>query len=172
MPENENSYDLPTLAKKLEGIRFTMFTTRQGDDMRARPMTTLEASDDGSLWFFGVRDSELTNEVAADSRVGLAYADNGSGTYAYVVGRGYLREDRAQVDELWNAIPKAWYNGPDDPDLQLVEVRLETAEYWDSPDSGVVRFLGILRAAVTDDEHEVGTHGEVEGVTGSSPTTS
>jgi general stress protein 26 len=161
MAENENQYDLPTLAKKLQDIRFTMFTTHQGPDMRARPMTTLEATDAGSLWFFGVRGSELADEVAADARVGLAYADNGSGTYAYVVGRGYLREDRAKIDELWNPIHKAWYSGPDDPDLQLIEVQLKTAEYWDSPDVGVVRFLGVLRAAVTSDEHEVGEHGEV-----------
>ena len=164
MAENENTYDLPTLSEKIQDIRFTMFTTHQGENMRARPMTTLEASEDGSLWFFGVRDSELANEVGADSRVGLAYADNGRGTYAFVAGRGYLREDRAKVDDLWNPIHKAWFDGPDDPDLQLIEVRLETAEYWDSPDSGVFRFLGVLRAAVTDEEHEVGTHGEVQGV--------
>ncbi len=165
MAENENKYDVPTLAEKLQDIRFTMFTTRQGGDIHARPMTTLEATDDGSLWFFGVRDADMSNEVAADSRVGLAYADNGNGTYAFVSGKGYLREDRAKVDELWNPIHKAWFDGPDDPDLQLIEVQLETAEYWDSPDSGVFRFLGVLRAAVTDEEHEVGTHGEVHGVT-------
>ena len=164
MGENENSYDLPTLSKKLQDIRFTMFTTHQGDELRARPMTTLEATEDGSLWFFGVRDSELVTEVAADRRVGLAYADNGDGTYAFVSGSGFLREDRTKIDELWNPIHKAWYDGPDDPDLQLIEVRLESAEYWDSPDSGVFRFLGVLRAAVSNEEHEVGTHGEVRGV--------
>ncbi len=163
MAENENTYDLADLTHKLQGIRFTMFTTHQGEEMRARPMTTLEATEDGTLWFFGVRDSELTDEVAADSRVGLAYADNGAGTYAFVSGKGYLREDRAKVDELWNPIHKAWYDGPDDPDLQLIEVRIQSAEYWDSPDSGIVRMVGVLRAAVTGEEHEVGTHGEVRG---------
>jgi len=162
MAENQNSYDLPTLAGKLQDIRFTMFITHQGNGVHARPMTTLQATDHGSLWFFGVRKSELVEEVAADSRIGLAYADNGGGTYAFVSGRGYLREDQAKVEELWNPIHKAWYSGPEDPDLQLIEVVVETAEYWDSPDSGVFRFLGILRAAVTDEEHEVGEHGEIE----------
>lgn len=167
MAENENSYDLPTLAKKLQDIRFTMFTTRQGAELRARPMTTLQASEDGSLWFFGVRESELVQEVAADSRVGLAYADNGGGSYAFVAGSAYLREDRAKIEELWNPIHRAWYSGPEDPDLRLIEVELETAEYWDSPDSGVFRFLGILRAAVTGEEHEVGEHGQIEARSGS-----
>ena len=58
MAENENTYDLADLTHKLQGIRFTMFTTHQGEEMRARPITTLEATEDGTLWFFGVRDSE------------------------------------------------------------------------------------------------------------------
>ena len=162
MGENENSYDLPTLAEKLQEIRFTMFTTRQGDELRARPMTALEVTDNGSIWFFGVRESELVAEVAQDSTVGLSFADNGKGTYSFVSGSGFLREDPGKVQDLWNPIHKAWYDGPDDPDLQLIEVRLKSAEYWDSPDSGPLRFLGILKAAVTGDEHEVGEHGEIE----------
>jgi general stress protein 26 len=125
-------------------------------------MTTLEATDDGSLWFFGVRASELVREASADPRVGLAYADNDDGSYAWVSGTCHLREDRAKVEQLWSAIHKAWYDGPDDPDLQLIEVRVESAEYWDSPDSGVIRFIGIIKAAVTGDEYDAGEHGQIE----------
>jgi general stress protein 26 len=161
-PAMSDEIQLPELLESIRESRFTMFTTRDREDrLRARPMTTLEATDDGSLWFFGVRASELVTEAAADPRVGLAYADNGAGSYAFVSGRCHLREDRAKVEQLWSDIHKAWYDGPDDPDLQLLEVRIETAEYWDGPDSGVVRFLGILKAAITGEEHEV-EHGEIE----------
>ena len=64
---------------------------------------------------------------------------------------------------LPSALAGRWYDGPEDPDLQLIEVRIQSAEYWDSPDSGIVRMVGVLRAAVTGEEHEVGTHGEVKG---------
>lgn len=152
----------PKLLDSIRESRFTMFTTRdQEDRLRARPMTTLEVTDEGSLWFFGVRSSELVTEAASDPRVGLAYADPGAGSYAFVSGRCHLREDRSRVEELWSDIHKAWYDGPDDPDLQLLEVRIEAAEYWDAPDSGVVRFLGILKAAVTGEEHEA-EHGQIE----------
>jgi general stress protein 26 len=161
-PMTEIAADLPTLLEMLRETRFTMFTTHQGDRIVARPMTTLKATDDGSLWFFGVRDSELAQEVAADSRVGLAYADTGKGSYAFVTGSGHLREDPAKVEELWNPIHEAWYDGPDDPDLQLLQVRIDSAEYWDSHDSGVLRFLGVIKAAVTGDDHEVGEHGELK----------
>jgi general stress protein 26 len=154
---------LPKLLDSIRETRFAMFTTHDREDrLRARPMTTLEATDDGTLWFFGVRASELVSEASADPQVGLAYADNDGGSYAFVSGRCELREDQAKVEELWSDLHKAWYDGPDDPDLQLIEVHIESAEYWDSPDSGVLRFLGIVKAAVTGQEHEVGEHGEVE----------
>ena len=84
-----------------------MFTTIDDDGRpRARPMTTLEATEGGSLWFFGVRESELTSEARAEPRVGLAYADNGKGTYAYVTGRAFLRDNQAKVDQLWSKTPR------------------------------------------------------------------
>jgi general stress protein 26 len=157
--------DLPKLLETIRDIRFTMFTTVDGDGRpRARPMTTLEATDGGSLWFFGVREAEMTGEARDEPRVGLAYADNGKGSYAYVTGRCFLRDDRAKVEQLWSKLHEAWYDGPDDPDLQLIEVRMESAEYWDSPDSGMIRFLGMVKAAVTGEEHEF-DHGEIRAPT-------
>ena len=157
--------DLTKLLESIRDTRFTMFTTADADGRpRARPMTTLEATEGGSLWFFGVRESELVSEARADPRVGLAYANNADGSYAYVNGRCFLRDDRAKVEQLWSKLHQAWYDGPDDPDLQLIEVRLESAEYWDSPDSGIIRFLGIVKAAITGEEHEF-EHGEVQAPT-------
>ena len=156
-----DTMDLPKLLDSIRDTRFTMFTTIDDEGRpRARPMTTLEATDDGSLWFFGIREGELVDEARAEPRVGLAYDNHGKGTYAYVRGRCFLREDRARVEQLWSKPHEAWYDGPDDPDLQLIEVRMESAEYWDSPDSGVIRFLGIIRAAITGEEHEF-DHGEI-----------
>lgn len=154
--------DLPQLLESMRKTRFAMFTTVDGEGgLHARPMTTLEAGEDGSLWFFGVRDSELVGEVSAQNAVGLAYVDNGSSTYTFVSGTCHLREDRAKVDELWSRIHEAWFDGPDDPRLQLIEVRMESAEYWDSPDPGAVRILSMVRAAVTGKQPE-GDHGEIE----------
>src|SRR5262245_36484018 len=114
--------DLPKLLDVIRDTRFTMFTTLDRDGRpRARPMTTLDASASGSLWVFGVRASDLTEEARANPRVGLAYADNDKGSYAFVTGACRLRDDRAKVEQLWSKLHEAWYDGPDDPDLQLIE---------------------------------------------------
>jgi general stress protein 26 len=154
--------DLGKLVELIGDIRFTMFTTHADGRHRARPMTTLKSEPDGSLWFLGNRGSELIDEIAADPSVGLTYADAGAGTYVSVSGSAAAREDRARIKELWNPILNAWWDGPDDPAIQLIEVRVEAADYWDDQNNRLTRMIGILAAAVTGDEFDEGEIGSIE----------
>ena len=162
MADTHTTNDLDKLVELLHDVRFTMFTTRVDGRLHSRPMTTMEADTSGSLWFFMSADADTLDEIAADPSVGLAYADNGKGTYVSVAGVAAVRDDPGKVRELWNPVFKAWFDGPDDPNLRLVEVRISTGEYWDSPDSRVARFIGIVAAAVTGDEYDAGEQGQVE----------
>ena len=162
MADTTTRNDLDKLVELLKDVRFTMFTTRVDGRLHARPMTTMEADTSGSLWFFISSDAATLNEIVADPSVGLAYSDNGKGTYVSVAGDAAVVDDQAKVEELWNPAFKAWFEGPDDPNLNLVEVRIASAEYWDSPDSRVVRLIGIVAAAVTGDEYDAGERGEIE----------
>jgi general stress protein 26 len=48
-----------------------------------------------------------------------------------VTGTARVLEDAAKTKELFSPMAKAWFpGGPQDPDLQLVEVRIDEAEYW------------------------------------------
>jgi len=162
MADTHTQDDLGKLVELLEDVRFTMFTTRVDGRLRSRPMTTLTADTSGSLWFFISADATTLDQIAADPSVGLAYADNGKGTYVSVAGDATVRDDRAKVKELWNPAFKAWFEGPDDPTLNLVEVRIREAEYWDGPDSRIARLIGIVAAAVTGNEYDAGEQGEIE----------
>jgi general stress protein 26 len=155
--------DIETLHEHLKGIRYTMFTTRAGERLRSRPMTTIETEEAGdSLLFLGNDGSELLHDIAGDPRVNLAYSDNDGGRYVSVSGTATSRDDRATVKELWNPILKAWWDGPEDPAIRVIEVRIDEAEYWAGPRSKVVRFVGILAAVVSGDEYDEGEHGTVE----------
>ena len=162
MADTHTKNDLDTLVELLDGVRFTMFTTRVEGRLHARPMATMAADTSGSLWFFISSDATTLDQIAADPSVGLAYADNGKGTYVSVAGDAAVRQDPAKVKELWNPAFKAWFEGPDDPTLNLVEVRIREAEYWDGPDSRIARLIGIVAAAVTGDEYDAGEQGTVE----------
>ena len=137
--------DLEKLRDMIKDIRFTMLTTVNADGPHARPMTTLESDPDGSLWFFAANDSRLATEIAADPLIGLAYADNGSADFVSVTGRARQVDDAAKAKALWNPALKAWFTGGlDDPKLALIEVRIESAGYWDAPDNRFVRLAGII----------------------------
>ena len=157
--------DLDKLHDMLKDIRFTMLTTVTSEGPHARPMTTLEANPDGSLWFFGSTESRLVADIAANPAVGLAYADNGSADFVSVTGRARIVNDPAKAKELWNPALKAWFtDGVDDPKLALIEVQIGSADYWDAPDNRFVRLAGIVAAAATGKEYDAGEVGHVENV--------
>jgi general stress protein 26 len=54
------------------------------------------------------------------------------------------------MEELWNPILKAWFpKGLDDPNIILLKVSVEAAEYWDSTSSTIVQVAGFIKALVT-----------------------
>jgi hypothetical protein len=46
----------------------------------------------------------------------------------------------------------------DDPEIMVLTVRVEEAEYWDAPSSAVVRNYRILERVIRGDEGKVGEH--------------
>jgi len=142
------------LWKLIHAIRVAMLTTRGADGaMRSRPLTTQNGSLDAAsptLWFFVSRASEVAAEATNDASVNVAYADPDEERYVSIAGTAEVVSDRAQVDALWSAAAKAWFpGGVDDPDLQLLRVHVQQAEYWDAKENKMVQLFKMARAIVT-----------------------
>lgn len=139
------------LAKLIKGIKVAMLTTIEADGcLRSRPMQTQEAEFDGTLWFFTWIDSAKVHEIQKDQHVNLAFVNPSDEVYVSASGTARLVHDDAKVKEMWNPIHKAWFpKGIDDPNLGLLRVDVEKAEYWDSPSSKVVQLIGFAKAIVT-----------------------
>ena len=166
MPETTTQSNARGLLWELvKDIQFAMFTTRADGRLRSRPMTTQnsEVDERASLWFFMSRGSEAVNDIGADPGVNVAYADPGRDAYVSVSGEAAVVEDRAKKDQLWSKLAEAWFpDGVDDPDLALIEVRIEDAEYWDVKESKATQLFKMARAAVVSDPPTgMGEHGEV-----------
>ena len=57
---------------------------------------------------------------------------------------------------------KAWFpGGITDPDLCLIKVKADEANYWDTENSKVGHILKIAVSAVTGKKLEEGIHGEL-----------
>jgi len=135
----------------IKDIRFAMLTTVEDDGtLRSRPMATQEFEFDGDLWFFTSADAAKVKEAQHDRHVNVSYSDPHNQKYVSVSGKAELVSDRAKIEDLWNPLFKAWFpDGLDDPNLALLKVNVDKAEYWDSPSSKVVRLLGFAKALAT-----------------------
>ena len=128
----------------------------------ARPMSTLEVDEDGSLWFFSQASSDKNYEIKSDSRVQLFYNNTKSSEYLSVAGTAIIIRDEEKAKELWTAWSKAWFNkGVDDPELTIIKVVPEDIYYWDTKTNKVVSLLKIAVGALTGKSMDDGVQGKI-----------
>lgn len=152
------------LGEMIKDIKVAMLTTVDDDgSLRSRPMMTQQMEFDGDLWFFVGASSATVKEAAQDQRVNLSYMDAGGQRYVSVSGTARLVRDPEKMKELWNPIHKAWFpGGLDDPDLALLKVNVEKAEYWDSPSGKVVALAGFVKALATGERVQGGENEKLD----------
>ena len=154
------------LWEMIKDIRFAMFTSRHTNGhLHSRPMTTQNRSidEDASLWFFMSRANGPVDDIRNDPAVNVVYADPGQDSYVSVSGNAAVVEDAARKAKMWSKMNDAWFpNGPTDPDVALIEVKIIHANYWDVTDSKIVQLLKMATAAVTGNPpKDLGEHAAV-----------
>jgi len=157
--------DVEKIRDLIKGIRIAMLTTVEEDGgLRSRPMATQKEEFDGELWFFTSDETPKVGEIRKDRRVNLSYADPDDNRYVSLSGTARVVRDKEKARELWNPALKAWFpQGVDEPDLVLLNVQVEKAEYWDSPSSKMVQLVGFVKAIATGQRYQAG-EGENEKV--------
>ena len=151
--------DYARLRELIEDIRIAMMTTQDADGtLRSRPLQTLRCADDGILWFFTSASSPKVAEAQAGGwQVNLSYSNPGKQDYVSISGRASLSRDRKMMEALWNKWVEVFFpKGLDDPDLALLRVDIEKAEYWDSPGTAIGRAYAIAKALTTGDKYAIG----------------
>jgi len=153
---------LTKLRKLLKGVRICMLTTRDmHDNLRARPMALQQTEIDGDLWFFTGRHSHKVDEIGGDHRVNVSVIDGN--TFLSISGTAMLVDDKVKAKELWNPEVKVWFpKGLEDPELLLIKVSIEQAEYWDNPGGVVTLLIGYVGSLATGKPPKVGEHDTVK----------
>lgn len=156
------------LGKLISDIQYAMLTTAEPDGtLRSRPMATHfnhnSKEFDGTLWFFTKDHSPKVDEVQQDHHVGISFASPEQSTYVSVSGMATLVKDRKKNEELWTDKYIAWFpKGLDEPELALLKVTVDKAEYWDTPSSTVAHITGFVKATLTGKPHHAGDHDKIE----------
>ena len=159
---NKKQEAIEKLRDLIQDVEIAMLTTIDGGVLRSRPMDTQETEFDGDLWFLTSKKHHKIEEINRDNRVNVSYASPDDNTYVSVSGTASFSEDRAKINDLWSPEHKAWFpEGKDDPNIILLKVDVEQAEYWDVTSSTFTQIAGFLKAMVTGQEADGGENKKI-----------
>ncbi|MDN4526421.1 pyridoxamine 5'-phosphate oxidase family protein [Fictibacillus fluitans] len=114
----------------IKDIDTAMLTTITEEGLVSRPMKTQEVEFDGDLWFFTKKDTNKYDEILRNPEVNVAYVDD---SYLSIRGRAEIVEDLHKKKELWGiAYDKIMQTTYDDPNIVLIKINAEAAEYWET----------------------------------------
>jgi general stress protein 26 len=155
---------LGKLTELIEDIRIAMLTTAMPDGtLRSRPMATQQTESDGDLWFFTQASAAKAEEIRANPHVNVSYASPRENRYVSVSGTATLVRDRRKMEELWDQLYEAWLpHGLENPDLALLRVDVERAEYWDAPSGTMAEIAGLLKVPATRGPSAAGENEKID----------
>ncbi len=158
------SESVQRLDKLIKGIKVAMLTSIDTKgQLHSRPMMTQEVEFDGDLWFFTSQNSSKVFNIAHEQQVNVSYADPAQNTFVSVAGKVELVHDADKKEQLWKPIFRTWWpDGLEDPDIVLLKVSVQSAQYWDAPNSKLIQMTGFIKALLTHDKYNSSENEKVE----------
>lgn len=153
--------DTERVWKLMEKIGFCMLSSRDGEDIRSRPMSAYLEREGNSIYFLTDVRSYKDDEIRAAPNVSLAFADPGHQNYVAVTGRAEVSNDRAKIRDLWSTLAKAWWDDPEDPEIRVLKVTPKDAQFWESPGT-VVSYVKMIAAAAGGGRPDLGDNAKVQ----------
>lgn len=155
-----NNDDVQRVWDLMEKISICMLTTWDGNNLHSRPMDAHSRPADNTVYFLTDVRHHKDDEIARYPKLVLAFADNSGHNYASVSGTAAVLNDRSLIKELWEPTNKAFWDGPDDPNIRALKVSPTDAEYWDGP-GAVVSMVNMMMAAASGTKPDLGDNRKV-----------
>jgi len=160
----DHNEEIKKLRELVKDIDTGMLTTIDEDGtLHSRPMSTNgEIEADGSVWFFIYASSHKVTEVEQHQQVNVSFSAPNKQRYVSMSGTAQLVQDRSKIEELWKPQLQAWFpKGLDEPDIALLKVNVQKAEYWDAPSSFVAHTIGLVKAITTGEQASSGENEKI-----------
>ncbi|WP_435256882.1 pyridoxamine 5'-phosphate oxidase family protein [Thioclava sp. FR2] len=147
---------------RMDSVRTAMLGISGEGRMVAMSPTT---DDDfpGKIWFITAKGTDLARATELGAKPArMVVASDEAGLYADVDGSLARSHDREALDEAWNFVADAWFEGgKHDPDVCLLCFTPGVAEMSVTTTSAVKFFYEIAKAQVTGEKPEAGAQGVV-----------
>ncbi|MFS0868536.1 pyridoxamine 5'-phosphate oxidase family protein [Paenibacillus xylanilyticus] len=129
-PTSDHQEAIKKIQELIKDIDVAMLTTVSEEGLVSRPMKTQDVEFDSNLWFLTKKDTSKFHELLRNQQVNVAYVGK---SFLSIRGEAELVESSEKIKEFWSpAYEKVLETTYDDPNLVLIKVTAESAEYWDS----------------------------------------
>jgi general stress protein 26 len=160
MTDDNTTRDTDRAWEMMKKIGFAMLVTRDGDKLRARPMSAYLERESNAIYFLTDARRHKDEEIARDPNINLSFANAGDQKYVSVTGTAVVSNDRARIKQLFSTPAKAWWDSAEDPNIRVLKITPDDAEFWDSPGS-VISYVKMAAAAVTGTRPDLGDNRKV-----------
>jgi len=157
---NDNAYDTDRVWELMKKIGFAMLVTHDGEKLRARPMSAYLERENNAIYFLSDARRHKDEEIARNPGVNLSFANSSDQKYVSVTGTAVVSNDRAKIKQLFTTTAKAWWDSAEDPNIRVLKITPDDAEFWDSPGS-VIAYVKMAAAAMTGTRPEIGDNKKV-----------
>lgn len=129
----------------LGSVETTMLVTESLEGhVEARPMKLAAVEPAGPVWLL-TKATPMTEEVARHGEV-LLVCQDGTSRFLSLRGRASIVHDPERLRRIWRLPFNLWFpGGVDDPELALMRIEPDAAEFWDA--TGANRFKYLWESA-------------------------
>jgi general stress protein 26 len=157
---DDNARNRDRVWELMKQVGFAILVTHDREKLRARPMAAYVERDDDAIYFLTDARRHKDEEIARDPNVNLSFADPGSQTYVSLTGKASISNDRDRIKDLFSTPAKAWWDSADDPNIRVLKITPDDAEFWESPGK-VVSYVKMAAAAMAGRRPDMGDNRKV-----------
>jgi len=154
------SNDAERVWELMEKISICMLVNWDGDELRSRPMAAYVRRSDNAVYFLADARHHKDDDIRHYAKVCLAFADLGNQKFLSLSGPADVSADRAKINDLWSTPAKAWWDSPDDPNIRVLKITPDEAQYWEGPGK-VVSTVKMAIAAMSGNRPDLGDNKRV-----------
>ncbi len=113
-----------------------------------------------SIWFYSRRDTDLVRSIMNGGQGLFCVVGKDHDFHAMFRGPIAVDADPRRIDEYWNSVVEAWYEGgKDDPNLTMLHFRPTECNFWASTGNLLTFGWEIAKANLNPEkEPDVGVH--------------
>ena len=157
---NDDPRNVDRAWELMKKIGFAMLVTRDGDKLRARPMSAYFEREENAIYFLTDARRHKDEEIASNPSINLSFADASSQKYVSLTGTAVVSNDRGKIKELFSTPAKAWWDNANDPNIRVLKITPDDAEFWDSPGT-IISYVKMAAAAVTGTRPDIGENRKI-----------